>query len=457
MSHPEPAGFHDLRDTLGLTGSVTLTGERLLTSAYPVSDLATAAMSAVAGALSELTSRLGFTNGPPVRVDRARSDAWFGLHVRPVGWTAPSAWDPLSGAFETRDESWIRTHANAPRHRAALLEVLGCAAEPDAVARAVRGWNALELEAAVIARGGAAAATRTAAEWQESAPGAAVAGEPLVLRAEGDGWDGVTRWAPTPERPLAGIRVLDLTRVIAGPACTQVLAGLGAEVLRIDPPDWDEPAVLPFVMWNKRSARLDARTPEGAERLRELLAGADILVHGYRAGALERLGLSEPERRRIRPGLIDVSERAYGWSGPWAERRGFDSLVQFATGIAHTGMVASGKAQPVSLPVQALDWATGYLAAASAIAGLVRRLETNAGSRWRLSLARTAYALAHLPVSGAARDVAGTPADLPAAVHRTASGDMALTSSPLTVGAATLAYDRLTTRLGVDDPAWSAA
>jgi crotonobetainyl-CoA:carnitine CoA-transferase CaiB-like acyl-CoA transferase len=457
MRHPEPAGFHDLRAALGLTGSVTLSGAGLLTSVYPVSDLATAAMSAVAGALSELTSRLGFTDGASARVDRALSDAWFGLHVRPVGSTAPSAWDPLSGAFETRDRSWIRTHANAPRHRDALIAVLGCDADPDAVARAIRGWNALELEDAVIARGGAAAALRTAAEWQESAPGAAVAGEPLVHRADGEGGHSDTRWAPTPARPLAGIRVLDLTRVIAGPACTQVLAGLGAEVLRIDPPDWDEPAVLPYVMWNKRSARLDARTPGGAERLRELLAGADILVHGYRAGALEHLGLAEPERRRIRPGLIDVAERAYGWSGPWAERRGFDSLVQFATGIAYTGMVASGAAQPVSLPVQALDWATGYLAAASAIAGLVLRLETNAGSQWRLSLARTAYALAHLPVAQGATDVVGTPADLPAAVHRTASGDMALTSSPLTVGAATLAYDRHTTRLGVDEPAWSAA
>ncbi len=126
--------------------------------------------------------------------------------------------------------------------------------------------------------------------------------------------------------------MLDLTRVIAGPACTQLLAGLGAEVLRIDPPDWDEPAVLPLVMAGKRAARLDAATPTGARRLQALLAGADVLVHGFRAGVIDRL---LPARRR--PGLIEVAERAYGWSGPWAGRRGFDSLVQFSTGIAAAG------------------------------------------------------------------------------------------------------------------------
>ncbi len=458
VTHSERPVLAEMRDALGLTGAPVLEGEGFLRAALPVSALATDALTSVALALGELTSGLGFADADRIRVDRAACDAWFGLQVRPVGWKAPSPWDPLSAAFATRDGSWIRTHANAPRHRRALLEVLGGDAEPDAVARAVRGWDAVELETAIIERGGAAAALRSAAEWAASPPGAAVAAEPLVAHEDGGPWDGATGWAPTPERPLAGIRVLDLTRVIAGPACTQVLAGLGADVLRIDPPDWDEPAVLPYVMWNKRSARLDARSPEGAERLRELLRGADVLVHGYRAGALDRLGLPEAECRHLRPGLVVVSERAYGWSGPWAEHRGFDSLVQFATGIAHTGMVAGGGAQPVSLPVQALDWATGYLAAASALAGLARRSEQRVGSSWRLSLARTAQTLLRLPVPGAAPDAAGRgPADLPAGVHATASGDMALTSSPIAVGTTSLAYDRLTTRLGGDEPAWADA
>ncbi|RIJ43981.1 acyl-CoA transferase, partial [Clavibacter lycopersici] len=180
-------------------------------------------------------------------------------------------------------------------------------------------------------------------------------------------------WRPRAEAPLAGIRVLDLTRVIAGPACTQALAALGADVLRVDPPDWNEPAVLPLVMAGKRSARLDARMSDGRARLAELLAGADVLVHGYRPGALDALGFPPDERERIRPGLIDVSIDAYGWTGPWAGRRGFDSIVQSATGIAHAGMAAAGADRPVPLPVQALDWGTGHLAAASAVAGLAGR------------------------------------------------------------------------------------
>jgi crotonobetainyl-CoA:carnitine CoA-transferase CaiB-like acyl-CoA transferase len=248
--------------------------------------------------------------------------------------------------------------------------------------------------------------------------------------------------------------VLDLTRVIAGPACTQVLAGLGADVLRIDPPDWDEPAVLPLVMWNKRSARLDAKLPPGAERLRELLAGADILVHGYRAGVLDRLGLAAEERQRLRPGLIEVSERAYGWSAPWAERRGFDSLVQFVSGIAHTGMTSTGAAEPLSLPVQALDWATGYLAAASAIAGLVRLHDTGIGSSWRLSLARTAHELQSMGSARPTGALSTEVPDLPSQLVDTPDGPVALAGSPIRVGSAALAFSAVTTNLGADQPEW---
>ncbi|NMR21093.1 CoA transferase [Cellulomonas fimi] len=431
---------------------LSLVGHGFLRSAFAVSELATASLSAVALALSELGDRLGHDRA--VEVDRELCDAWFGLHVRPIGWTAPSAWDPLSGVFATVEGSWIRTHANAPRHRSALLTVLGCDPDQQAVARAIRSWRAEELETAIIERGGAAAALRTAADWKRSPAGQAVTAEPLVRAQAGTRRDGPSAWSPTPTRPLRGLRVLDLTRVIAGPACTQVLAGLGADVLRIDPPGWDEPAVLPLVMWNKRSARLDAKEPAGAARLRDLLAEADVLVHGYRAGALDRLGLPFAERQRIRPGLIEVSERAYGWSGPWAERRGFDSLAQFATGIAHTGMVSSGRREPLSLPVQALDWATGYLAAACALTGLVRRVDTGAGSSWHLSLARTAHELRRLDRAPAVDELSAEAREPPSQVVSTPHGQVALASSPIRVGAAALDHSRVTTTLGIHRPEW---
>lgn len=150
---------------------------------------------------------------------------------------------------------------------------------------------------------------------------------------------GADDWQPTASRPLAGIKVLDLTRVLAGPVATRFLAGLGARVLRIDPPDWDEPGVVPEVTLGKNCARLDLRQTADRARFEALLSDCDMIVHGYRPGALDRLGYGFDLRRALRPGLIDISLCAYGWSGPWAARRGFDSLVQMSCGIADRGRV----------------------------------------------------------------------------------------------------------------------
>ena len=449
--------FDALRREFDIAGAVEVQGAGFLRSALPVSGLATEAFTTLALALSALMEKLGFPEAAEVHVDRTLCDTWFGLQVRPVGWTLPPPWDPLSAAFATRDGSWIRTHANAPHHRAALLQVLGLADAPEpvdgaSVGERIAGWDAVDLESAIVDAGGASAAFRSPDAWAASAPGQAVQLEPLIEYSPAAKWDDATTWVPTPQQPLAGLRVLDLTRVIAGPTCTQVLAGLGADVLRVDPPTWDEPGVLPMVMAGKRSVRLDAH--DAAERgvLHGLLAEADVLVHGYRAGAMDHLGLSEAARRHLRPGLVDVSERAFGWTGPWAERRGFDSLVQFASGIAHVGMTATGEPAPVSLPVQALDWATGYLAAAAAILGLAERFDTDRGSSWRLSLARTAHTLLTMP-RDAEPGTGGRP-DVPGTLVGTGLGDVVLADSPIRVGAARLAYAHITTALGEDAAAW---
>ncbi|UKF30136.1 CoA transferase [Clavibacter phaseoli] len=461
MTTPAPddaSGLAAAAAVLGATAPTRVVGRGALRSALPVTDLAVSALGLLGGAVVALDEAVGLPGASEVVVHRGRAETWCGQHVTPVGWALPSPWDPLSGSFPTRDGSWIRTHANAPRHRAALLAVTGCAPDADAAAltRAIAGWDAIALEDAVVAAGGVAAALRSAGEWAATDAGRAVAAEPLVAREDGGRDTGTAGWRPTAEAPLAGIRVLDLTRVIAGPACTQALAALGADVLRVDPPGWDEPAVLPLVMAGKRTARLDARTPDGRARLAELLAGADVLVHGYRPGALDALGFPREERERIRPGLVDVAVDAYGWTGPWAGRRGFDSILQSASGIAHAGMVAAGGDRPVPLPVQALDWSTGYLAAACAVAGLARRAGTGRGSAWRLSLARTAHALLALPRSpspdaaSAIEDADGEP---PRRVT-TPLGDARMTASPLRVGPASLSPAWIATALGGDAPTW---
>jgi len=249
--------------------------------------------------------------------------------------------------------------------------------------------------------------------------------------------------------------VLDLTRVLAGPVATRFLAGLGAEVLRIDPPDWDEPGVLPSVMAGKRSARLDLRTPSGKATLETLLRQADILVHGYRPDALEGLGLGAVRRDALRTGLVEVCLDAYGWSGPWRARRGFDSLVQMSSGIADAGMRLMRKDRPHPLPVQALDHACGHVMAAAALTGLTHRMETGRGWRGRTSLARIAALLVSQGTAETNSEFAPeTAADFEAAAEETGWGPARSAKSPISLGDAVLHWDRPAGQLGRDAPNW---
>ncbi len=407
-----------------------------LPSALPVTELAAATIGAAGVAAADLVGR------PDVVVDRRLASMWFGMTIRPDGWTLPPAWDAIAGDYRTAD-GWIRLHTNAPVHRAAAVAVLGVPEDRARVAAAVAEREGEELESAVVAAGGCAAVMRTAQEWASSPPGRSVLGEPLI--AWSPGGRAALDLPLDPARPLAGLRVLDLTRVLAGPVATRFLALLGADVLRIDPPWWDEPGVIPEVMLGKRSARLDLR----ADALTGLLARADVLVHGYRPGALDGLGLDEETRRRASPGLVDVSLDAYGWTGPWRGRRGFDSLVQMSTGIADAGMRHAGSDRPTPLPVQALDHGTGYLLAFAALQGVAHRLATGEGSVARLSLARTAALL-----SGPASEGTLEPEradDVAPQIEHTSWGPARRLVAPLSLP---LHTDRPARALGSDSPSW---
>jgi hypothetical protein len=369
---------------------LTLTEAGALPSAFAVTDLAAASLGAAGQAVAQLiaqqTGRL-----PNVSVDRRLASFWFSSSLRPQGWQVPPLWDPVAGDYASAD-GWIRLHTNAPHHRAAAERVLGKVAERKAMAAKVSAWNAAELEQAIVDEGGCAAQMRTWQAWQAHPQGLAVNSEALVQRQHYD--DPVDKpWLGSVARPLAGLKVLDLTRVLAGPVASRFLAGLGADVLRIDSPTWNEPGVVPEMTLGKRCARLDLKTAQGRQVFEALLKDADLLFHGYRADALEQLGYSASERHTLAPGLIDVSLNAYGWSGPWRNRRGFDSLVQMSSGIADAGMRCKQADKPVPLPLQALDHATGYLMAAAAIQALSERLKTGRGGSARLSLARTATLL----------------------------------------------------------------
>jgi hypothetical protein len=417
-----------------------------LAAAWSVDALATGAVAAFADAVTALLRAAG--TEASATVDAALVGAWFRQALVPVGWELPSPWDPVAGDYATSD-GWIRLHTNAPRHGAAALAVLGTAADREAVTAAVARWTADDLEAAVVEAGGAAAAMRSQEAWLAHPQGLASRREPLVDRLHTV--PAQTAWQPDPARPLAGIRVLDLTRVLAGPVATRALAALGATVLRVDPPDWDEPAVVPDMTLGKLPTRIDGRTPEGRERLGDLLAGADVLVHGYRRGALDSIGLGDEERQDIRPGLVEVALTAYGWSGPWTGRRGFDSLVQMSAGIAERGQRVAGADRPVPLPVQALDHATGWLMAAAAVAGVRDRLRGGSGSHAFLSLARTAAELVAVePGAGAAPTVdAGTRIDTP-------WGAADVLPFPVSIDGVTTRFDTGPSPLGSAPPSWPA-
>jgi crotonobetainyl-CoA:carnitine CoA-transferase CaiB-like acyl-CoA transferase len=426
---------------------VLFDGTDRLPSCFPVTQLAMASIGAVGLSISELIGAENTTSKPSVVVNSRLASLWFGSSIRPQGWAMPAAWDAIAGDYRTRD-GWIKLHTNAPHHRAAALTVLECANTRQAVADSVATWTGDELEAAIVANGGCAAKLRTSTEWAHHAQGLAVAAEPLIA------WDHSivfcpSEWRPTPGRPLSGLRVLDLTRVLAGPVATRTLAGFGAEVLRIDPPGWDEPGLIPEVALGKRCARLDLKCDEGLNRLKQLLSQSDILIHGYRSDALERLGLSAIERQRIRPGLIDISLDAYGHTGPWAKRRGFDSLVQFSAGIASDGMSWKHSETPVSLPVQALDQATGYLIAAAAIRGVTSRLRQSGPIVARLSLARTAKLLNdHKCDFGSTVFTPVNDLDYSETIEHTAWGPAQRLHSPLSVQDAPVRWDRPAVALG---------
>ena len=435
----------------GAHSRVTFEGNDRLPSCFPVSELAAASIAAAALAISEL---IGVSaSAPPVTVALRSASLWFGWSLRPLGWDMPNPWDPIAGDYAAAD-GWIKLHTNVPHHRTAALSVLGCEPMRESVASIVATWSSEALEEAIVAAGGCAARLRSSEEWAVHPQGQAVAAEPLVL------WDSPAactgdNWRPCAERPLAGLRVLDLTRVLAGPVATRFLAGFGADVLRIDPPGWDEPGVIPEVTLGKRCARLDLKTAAGMETLIALLSQADVLVHGYRADALERLGIGTEVRRAICPHLVDISLDAYGHSGPWATRRGFDSLVQFSSGIAATGMEWRKAIQPVSLPVQALDHATGYLLAAAAARGLKSQVSGAGPMRARFSLARTAKLLTdHRAGQSDGLFAGASDADFDTTEECTDWGPGYRLLPPVSIEGAHMHWPRAAAKLGSCTPSW---
>jgi len=425
-----------------------------LGGALPVDDFAVGAVACALLAASDLAQARG-AGAPDVQLSGEHAALSFHserlatLDGNPLG----AGFAPLSRFVRCANGGWARTHGNYPHHAAALLRALGIdppgAHTVRALEAAALALDALELEQAVFAAGGCAAAVRTAGQWAAHPAGAAAAADALVAYDDrGARAAGSLPQLRDPARPAHGVRVLDLTRVIAGPVAGRTLAALGAEVLRVDPPE------LPEIQAQhldgdagKRTALLDlADAP-----LREaLLGGADVVLSGYRPGSLERFGMRADQLAERHPHLVHVSLSAWGTGGPWARRRGFDSLVQAASGIA--AECAGPDGAPGALPAQALDHATGHLMAAAALLALGRRQSAQPCPAPRLSLARTAAQLLAAPRPQAVAGELTGRAD--AASHRVAFGRLSLIAPPGSLNGVPLAWDHGPRPFGPDAPRW---
>ena len=372
-------------------GQVSLTGDDpVLPSSFYVGTAAQTSIAAAALAACEL----GHLRGQPrqhVAVDMAHAalecSGWFSLDGR-----VPEIWDKFSGLYRCSD-GWVRIHANFAHHRAGALRLMGLdpvtASRADAE-QALLAWSAVAFETAAANAGLVVAAVRSFAEWDAQPPGQAIAAQPLMhFERIGDAAPHALEKIPANQLPLAGLRVLDLTRILAGPVCGRMLAGLGADVMLVNSPHLPNIESIADTSRGKLSCHIDLKTPGGVQNLQKLAAQAHVFVQGYRPGGLHALGFGPQQLAALNPGIVVVSLSAYGTQGAWAPKRGFDSLVQTATGFNHAEMQASGANAPKALPMQILDYATGHLMAFAAAAALHRQQREGGSWNVTLSLAQT--------------------------------------------------------------------
>jgi crotonobetainyl-CoA:carnitine CoA-transferase CaiB-like acyl-CoA transferase len=375
---------------------VTLIGEEpVLPSSFAVGTLAQVTIAAAALAAADVhRTATGRVQSVSVDMQHAAVEFRSERYLR-TELGSGLAWDKIAGVYRTGDGHWVRLHTNFPHHRKGILDLLGASYERDAVQRALLSWEGEAFENEVAHRGLVATTMRSLEEWEAHPQGQAVAGLPLLEIIQIA--DAPPRPLPNGGRPLGGLRVLDLTRVIAGPVCARTLAAHGADVLHIASPHL--PSIPGLVMdtgRGKLSAFLDLNQNADCTSLENLVRDADVFVQGYRPGSLAARGFSPSRCAELSAGIIYVTLSAYGSAGPWADRRGFDSLVQTATGFNDAEAIAAHLTVPKELPAQALDHGAGYLMAFATIMALLRRAREGGSWHIRISLEQTGHWLKQL-------------------------------------------------------------
>jgi crotonobetainyl-CoA:carnitine CoA-transferase CaiB-like acyl-CoA transferase len=468
MSNPQDA-LHHILPTIGwpsdAAADVAFTGgtDPVLPTSFRVGVAGAATVAAAGLAAARLwEQRTGRRQQVAVDLRQATASLRSGTYMKLGDGALPHARNRIMGFYPTKDGRWSYLHCNFPNHRAVALKVLGVPEDRAAVAKAVTEWNAQDLEEAIIANKGAGGMVRSAAEWADHPQAHAIASLPVIEIVK----IGESPPEPLPagNRPLSGIRVVDITRVLAGPTCARTLAEHGAEVMKITASHLPN---LGYQEWDtghgKLSAQLDLREPAALDTLRGLIRQADVFSQGYRPGSLGARGLSPEELAALRPGLVYVSLSAFGHAGPWAARRGFDTVVQTVSGItARQGELFpdANEPGPQFYPLSAIDYCAGYLMAAGAMEALARRARDGGSWLVRTSLAQIGKYLVDLgevaeaSLKGVAPEF--TPAELDSwsMVSQTPSGPLRHLKPVAQLSETPAHWARPSVPLGYHRPVW---
>ncbi|HEX4301312.1 MAG TPA: CoA transferase [Rhizomicrobium sp.] len=436
-----------------------------LKTRFYADEAAAAAIAAGAMVAADIwTLRSGATQAVTVSTREAAAGLVGFLHQKfadaskapdPRGQLAASS-TAANGFHKTRDGRFVFLHPSFPESTKRLLGVLDCPDTPAAIAAMMLTWDALDLENAVAAAGACAALARTPEEWDASEQGRVLAARPVVeITKIGDSKP--EPFARGGDTPLSGIRVLDLTRVLAGPSCARTLAQYGAQTLVISSPNL--PSVPYFVSdtgHGKRAAFVDLAAEDGRARMRELVCGADVFSQGYRQGAMERHGFGPLALAQLRPGIVCTEINCYGHEGPWRGRPGWEQLGQTVSGMA---MVHGGAEGPKLLPGAVTDYTTGSLAAFGSLVALRRRALYGGSYLVRVSLAQTAMWIRGLGLADAARldavrALSGDEIASFSIASETGFGPMTHLRPPVAMSATPARWARGVVPLGTDKPVW---
>ncbi len=373
-----------------LPNAVVTGNDPVMPSSFAVGTAAQTSIAAAALAACELGHLRGQSR-QQVQVDMTHAalecTGWFKLNGQ-----SPPMWDQFSGLYRCAD-GWVRIHTNFAHHRDGALRLMGLS--PDSATRvqaeqAMLTRGALEFEQAAAQAGLVVAALRDFAAWDQTPQGQAVALQPLMsFEKIGDAAPLALPAIGAGDRPLSGLRVLDLTRILAGPVCGRTLAAYGADVMLVNSPHLPNIDSIADTSRGKRSCHVDLRQADGQAALQNMLASSHVFVQGYRPGAMASLGLDTQTLAQTRPGIVCVSLSAYGDQGPWHQRRGFDSLVQTAMGFNLAEALAASSETPKAMPMQILDYATGHLMAYAAACALAKQQQQGGSWHVKLSLTQT--------------------------------------------------------------------